>query len=77
LPCSTKKRIGYSDEELQRTTFYEHIRPDDYALVAAAANEARPSGIGRGVEYRIRRKDDSWMVVESTARLFQNQGSAG
>jgi len=74
---SYKKLLGYSDEELQQTTFYEHIHPDDCALVAAAANEARQSGIGRRVEYRIRRKDDSWLVVESTASLVQNQGSAG
>ncbi|MGH9731678.1 MAG: PAS domain-containing protein, partial [Candidatus Acidiferrales bacterium] len=73
---SYKKLLGYSDEELQQTTFYEHIHPDDRALVAAAANEARQSGIGRRVEYRIRRKDDSWLVVESTASLVQNQGSA-
>ena len=74
---SYKKLLGYSDEELQQTTFYEHIHPDDRALVAAAANEARQSGIGRRVEYRIRRKDDSWLVVESTSSLVQNQGSAG
>lgn len=74
---SYKKLLGYSDEELQQTTFYEHIHPDDCALVASATNEARQSGIGRRVEYRIRRKDDSWLVVESTASLVQNQGSAG
>ncbi|HXT72949.1 MAG TPA: ATP-binding protein [Candidatus Angelobacter sp.] len=74
---SYKKLLGYSDEELHQTTFYEHIHPDDRALVASATNEARRSGIGRRVEYRIRRKDDSWLVVESTANLVQNQGSAG
>ncbi|HVB57092.1 MAG TPA: PAS domain S-box protein [Candidatus Acidoferrales bacterium] len=74
---SYKRLLGYSDEELQQTTFYEHIHADDRALVAAAANEARQSGIGRRVEYRVRRKDDSWLVVESTASLVQNHGSAG
>ncbi|MGB7025404.1 MAG: PAS domain S-box protein [Candidatus Acidiferrales bacterium] len=74
---SYKRLLGYSDQELQQTTFYEHIHPDDRALVAAATNEARQSGIGRRVEYRIRRKDDSWLVVESTASLVQNHGGAG
>ena len=74
---SYKRLLGYSDEELQQTKFYEHIHPDDRALVASATNEARQSGIGHRVEYRIRRKDDSWLVVESTASLVQSQGSTG
>lgn len=74
---SYKKLLGYSEEELQQTTFYEQVHPDDSALVAAAAHEARRSGMGRRVEYRIRHKDGHWLVVESTASLVQNQDNDG
>ncbi|MGB6787991.1 MAG: PAS domain S-box protein [Candidatus Acidiferrales bacterium] len=71
---SYKRLLGYSDKELQETTIYEQIHPDDLSLVTATANEARQSGTGRRVEYRIRRKDGNWLVVESTASLVRNHG---
>jgi len=71
---SYKRLLGYSDEELQQTTAYEQVHPDDRPLVDAAINEARRSGMADSVEYRIRRKDGSWLVVESTASLVRNHG---
>jgi two-component system, cell cycle sensor histidine kinase and response regulator CckA len=66
--------LGYSEEELQQTSAYEQIHPDDRALVAAAADEARKSGIGRRLEYRIRHKDGHWLTLESTASLVRDHG---
>jgi two-component system, cell cycle sensor histidine kinase and response regulator CckA len=71
---SYSKLLGYSDEELQQTSAYEQIHPDDRALVAAAAEEARQTGMGRRLEYRIRHKDGRWLVVESTASLVREHG---
>lgn len=69
---SYQKVLGYSPEELEKTSGYEQIHPDDRKAVAAAAEEARTTGSGRRVEYRIRHKNGDWRVVESTASAVRN-----
>jgi len=58
-------------EELSRTTGFEQIHPDDRQKVLEAAAEARRSGVGRSVEYRIRHKDGRWVPLESTASVLE------
>jgi two-component system cell cycle sensor histidine kinase/response regulator CckA len=69
---SYEKVLGYSSEELTRTSAYEQIHPDDRPLVLAAASEARGNAVGRRLEYRIRHKNGEWLVVESTASAVRN-----
>ncbi|HZR55799.1 MAG TPA: PAS domain S-box protein [Terriglobales bacterium] len=59
--------LGYSLSDLQKTTAFEHIHPEDCERVEAAAKETIRVGVGRGIEYRMRHKDGSWRVLESTA----------
>ena len=70
---SYKKVLGYSAEELERTSAYEQIHPDDLAAVQAAAREARTTGVGRRLEYRIRHKNGDWRVLESTASAVRDK----
>ena len=69
---SYEKVLGYSSEELGRTSAYEQIHPDDREAVLQAAKEARTNAVGRRVEYRIRHKNGDWHVVESTASAVRN-----
>jgi two-component system cell cycle sensor histidine kinase/response regulator CckA len=69
---SYQRLLGYSAEELKGTTGFEQIHPDDRPKVIEAADEAKRSGVGRSVEYRIRHKDGRWMVLESTASVVRN-----
>jgi len=69
---SYQKFLGYSPEELSRTTGFEQIHPDDRQKVLEAAAEARRSGVGRSVEYRIRHKDGRWVPLESTASVVRS-----
>jgi len=69
---SYQKVLGYSVEELRNSTSMEQIHPDDRESVKQAAEEARRTGIGRPLEYRIRHKDGSWRVLESTASVIRN-----
>jgi two-component system cell cycle sensor histidine kinase/response regulator CckA len=62
--------LGYSPDELKSTSAFEQIHPDDRQLVQDAAKEARAGGEGRRIEYRMRRKDGTWRVLESTARTI-------
>jgi len=64
---SYQRILGYSPAELTGTTGFEQIHPDDRQLVVEAAAEARGTGTGRTVEYRMRHKDGHWVTLESTA----------
>ena len=69
---SYQKLLGYSLEELEQTSAYEQIHPDDLESVIAAAQEARTTGLGRRLEYRVRHKNGDWRVLESTASAVRD-----
>jgi diguanylate cyclase (GGDEF)-like protein/PAS domain S-box-containing protein len=70
---SYKKILGYSPAELSQTSSFEQIHPEDRFKVLEAAREARSTGVGRKLEYRIRHKDGSWRVLESMASTIRNE----
>jgi len=67
-----KRILGYSPAELSETSAFEQIHPDDRFQVLEAAREARTTGIGKRLEYRIRHKDGSWRVLESLASTIRD-----
>lgn len=69
---SYKRILGYSAAELGETSSFEQIHPDDRMRVLEAAREARESGIGKRMEYRIKHKDGSWRVLESLASTIRD-----
>jgi PAS domain S-box-containing protein len=71
-----KRILGYSAAELGETSAFEQIHPDDRFRVLEAAREARETGIGKRLEYRIRHKDGSWRVLESVASTIRNTEGA-
>jgi PAS domain S-box-containing protein len=68
---SYEKILGYDQDELSTTSPIEQIHPDDRAQVLEAAKKARLTGRGERLEYRIRHKDGSWRVLESTASAIR------
>lgn len=70
---SYQRLLGYSQEELGKTSAFEQIHEDDRIAVRDAANEARRTGMGRTVEYRIRHRDGRWLTLESTASVVRNR----
>jgi diguanylate cyclase (GGDEF)-like protein/PAS domain S-box-containing protein len=64
---SYKRILGYSPAELSETSAFEQIHPDDRFRVIEAAREARESGVGKQLDYRIKHKDGSYRVFESLA----------
>ena len=67
-----RKVMGYSQEELIRSSPLEQIYPDDRDRVLGAAKKASLTGRGERLEYRMRHKDGSWRVLESTANVIRN-----
>lgn len=64
--------LGYSPEDLQATSPLDQIHADDRTMVVEAAKAAREGGAGRRIEYRMRHKDGSWRLLESTASTIVN-----
>src|SRR5579863_9887112 len=69
---SYQKVLGYSPEELKSSSSFDQIHPDDRGGVKQAAQEALHTGVGSPMEYRIRHKDGTWIVLESTASVIRN-----
>lgn len=73
---SYQRTLGYSPEELGSTSAFAQIHPEDRQKVLTAAEQARTTGIGKRLEYRIRHKDGSWLVFESSANAVRNAQGA-
>src|SRR5271170_2426027 len=67
-----QKVLGYSPEDLKDSSSFDQIHPDDRPRVLKAAEQARLTGHGERMEYRIRHKDGSWRTLESTASPIRN-----
>lgn len=67
--------LGYTSEELTATRGLDQIHPDDRGRVVVAAERAKLTGKGERLEYRIRHKDGSWRIFESTANAIRNAKS--
>jgi diguanylate cyclase (GGDEF)-like protein/PAS domain S-box-containing protein len=67
-----KRILGYTAAELGATSSFEQIHPDDRFKVLEAAREARSTGVGRKLEYRILHKDGTWRVLESMASAIRD-----
>ena len=67
-----EKVLGYSPAELKSSSSLAQIHPDDVEKVKKAADDARHTGIGLPLEYRIRHKDGTWRDLESTASVIRN-----
>jgi two-component system, cell cycle sensor histidine kinase and response regulator CckA len=69
---SYQKMLGYSPEELQASSAFQQVHPDDCERVKNAAEESLRSGIGKTLDYRFRHKNGTWLVLESTASVIRN-----
>jgi len=68
-----EKVLGYGADELASTASIEQVHPDDRSRVLQAAEKAHLTGQGELLEYRIRHKDGSWRVLESTSNTVPGQ----
>ncbi|MBI3979201.1 MAG: PAS domain S-box protein, partial [Chloroflexi bacterium] len=69
---SYKTLLGYLPDELKGTWAFAEIHPDDRARVVEAAAESVRTGIGRRLEYRMRHRDGTYRVLESTGSAIRN-----
>jgi two-component system cell cycle sensor histidine kinase/response regulator CckA len=67
---SYERALGYTLAELKSSSGFDQIHPDDRAHVQEAGAEARRTGKGKTLEYRMLHKDGSWRVLESTSSVI-------
>jgi PAS domain S-box-containing protein len=67
-----EKVLGYSGTDLSAGSSVDQIHPSDRERVLQAAAKARTSGRGQRLEYRMRHKNGTWRILESTASPIQN-----
>jgi two-component system, cell cycle sensor histidine kinase and response regulator CckA len=67
-----EKVLGYSREELLATSAYDQIHPDDRERVLQANEVARQNGTANPLEFRMRHKDGSWRIINSSAGTVLN-----
>ncbi|MCU1299979.1 MAG: hypothetical protein JWQ87_263 [Candidatus Sulfotelmatobacter sp.] len=70
---SYERILGYSLKEIEGTEGFEQIHPEDREKVKRAAAEARRTGAGQSVEYRMQHKNGNWLVLESMASTIVNE----
>jgi len=70
---SYKRILGYSPAELSETSAFEQIHPEDRHKILEASREAKSSGVGKELRYRIRHKNGTWRIFESNASTIKNK----
>ena len=67
-----ERLLGYTQEELKHTVSFEQIHPDDRPRVTQAAEQALKTGVGQIVEYRMQRKDGTYVTLESHGSFIRD-----
>jgi two-component system, NtrC family, sensor kinase len=67
-----ERLLGYTPEELKGTVSFQQIHPDDRPLVTRAAQQALKTGVGQIVEYRMQRKDGTYVTLESHGSFIRD-----
>jgi len=64
--------LGYTDEDLVGTPYFDQIHPDDRYAAEQAVKESTGTAQVRAIQYRMKHKDGSWHVIESGASAIVN-----
>lgn len=70
---SYERVLGYTPEELEKTSSFEQVHPEDRYKILEASREARTTGVGKKLEYRIRHKNGEWRILESAASTIRDK----
>jgi len=72
-----ERLFGYTQEELQGGPIADQVHPEDRERILQARKEAFQTGTRFRLEFRFRRKDGEWRILESTGGAVLNaQGIA-
>lgn len=72
--CTT---LGFTRQELETGDSTAKLHPDDIAAVRQVFEDSMREGVGRSLQYRMSRRDGSWVWLESTGRIVRDVPGAG
>lgn len=74
VSAASKELLGYEPDELLGTSAYDHFHPEDadkFGVVHRSTLEGAPMTVA----YRLRRKDNEYVWVETTTRVLKDEDS--
>jgi PAS domain S-box-containing protein len=72
---AVEKVFGYSIEEIKELDvedWFEHIHPEDRDRVIHTVIKGRKAGVMESFEYRLRKKDGTYICIEDTGTYFES-----
>ncbi|MFC3749384.1 PAS domain S-box protein [Paenibacillus sp. GCM10012306] len=75
LYCSPASRtlLGYEPEEMTGTSAYDYVHPDELDMIKGYMERSLSTGILSVITYRFRRKNGSYVWVESNSRFIYDK----
>jgi PAS domain S-box-containing protein len=64
--------LGFAPDELDETSGFGPIHPEDQPKVMKMAEDSIATGHGRVIEYRMRHKDGRWLTFESHGAIIRS-----
>ncbi|EIA09092.1 PAS domain-containing sensor histidine kinase [Flavobacterium frigoris] len=72
LSNSFKEILGYETDQMINKIASDYVHPDDFKYVMAASNELASSGKHTVITYRFRKKDQTYVWLETTGKNIVN-----
>ena len=70
VSAASKELLGYEPEDLVGTSAFDHFHPED-AKKVGVVHHSTLNGAPVTVAYRLRRKDNEYVWVETTTRVLR------
>jgi diguanylate cyclase (GGDEF)-like protein/PAS domain S-box-containing protein len=67
--------LGWQPEELLGNDYQQIVHPDDVAVLSALLEKCREGQFVETLSYRCRKKDDSYLWMEASLRLYRDQAT--
>lgn len=74
VSAASKELLGYEPDELVGTSPYDHFHPEDMTKIEVV-HSSTLEGAPYTVAYRLRRKDNEYVWVETSTRVIADQDS--
>lgn len=74
---ASRSMLGYEPEEMVGTSAYDYLHPDDLNMMRSTIGNSKNSGIIPPVSFRYRRKNGTYIWMETYSRyIYDSRGNA-
>lgn len=69
---SSERILGYRENDMLGTAIFDYIHPEDLEGILQNTRGFISRSIGDGIQYRLQRKDGTYLWAESIGKVFEN-----